>query len=541
MRCPLSPPRVQHPAALLPLLAALAALASSGCGGSGSGGGGSSATSIDPPAGPEAPGDQPAFPFAEHLDQEEVTAGRVRFSELFVIGDELFETQFGALDGAGALALPDGSALPSRFSRVPPGGGRFTGPNGQACSGCHNSPFGTSAGEAAANVAQDPAGLGLPPFNLRNTISLFGSGLIQRLAEEMTAELLAARDEAAALALQGGAPVTRDLAAKGVAFGAVTAIPGAGGVSFDTSAVEGVAEDLVIRPFGWKGDTPALRTFCRGAARNELGMEADELVLKDPLGRADPDGDGVEGELSVGDVTAITVYVAAQETPTTVERLVSAGLMTPPSPEFAAQSRRGEELFQSLGCAACHVPELHLANPVFEEPTLRGGGLYHDADLDPGATGLDPAAPFTFHLAREGDFPRPEPAAAGGLRVRLLGDLKRHVMGRELADFQDSPVRNADDSRLVLAGAPVTVPRAVFLTAELWGVGSTGPWLHDGRAATLEEAILLHGEDAPPAVGDPARSEAQEARDAFAALAGADREAVVTFLKSLVLFELPEE
>ena len=28
-----------------------------------------------------------------------------------------------------------------------------------------------------------------------------------------------------------------------------------------------------------------------------------------------------------------------------------------------------------------------------------------------------------------------------------------------------------------------------FLTPELWGVGNTGPWLHDGRAATLDEAV----------------------------------------------------
>ena len=62
------------------------------------------------------------------------------------------------------------------------------------------------------------------------------------------------------------------------------------------------------------------------------------------------------------------------------------------------------------------------------------------------------------------------------------------------------------------------IPADQFLTAELWGVGNTGLWLHDGRAGTLREAILLHGEDEPPAAGDPGRSEAQESRDAFVAL-----------------------
>jgi CxxC motif-containing protein (DUF1111 family) len=86
----------------------------------------------------------------------------------------------------------------------------------------------------------------------------------------------------------------------------------------------------------------------------------------------------------------------------------------------------------------------------------------------------------------------------------------------------------------------VLIAPTVFLTPELWGVGNTGPWLHDGRAGTLEEAILLHGENDPPAVGDPLRSEAQDSRDAFAALPAAERKALVTFLHSLLTFS-PED
>jgi CxxC motif-containing protein (DUF1111 family) len=80
-----------------------------------------------------------------------------------------------------------------------------------------------------------------------------------------------------------------------------------------------------------------------------------------------------------------------------------------------------------------------------------------------------------------------------------------------------------------------------FLTAVLWGVGNTGPWLHDNRAGSLREAVLSHGEDAPPAVGTPGRSEAQEARDAFKALAPADQDALVAFLSSLRTFAPPRK
>ena len=514
----------------------------SGCKGEGSRVNQVVTTSIDLPIEPEPPGDQPEFPFVDHLDQAAVTGGSVGFAELFTVGDELFETQFTALDGVGALRLPDETPLPSRFSRVPPGGGRFTGPNGQACNSCHNAPFGTSAGTASSNVVQDPELAGSPPFNLRNTISLFGAGMVQRLAEEMTEELLQTRDQAAALATPGGPGITPLLFAKGVSFGSLTVTRDAdGAVTVDTSAVEGVSPDLVIRAFGWKGDVPSLRHFVRGAARNELGMEADELVEKDPLGRSDPDGDGVEGEFSVGDITAITVYIAAQESPTTIARMVNQSFLPPPGGSFELSRQRGATLFGQLGCDTCHTPEMHLLDPIFEEPTLRGEGNFFDSQMDPTATHLEPLSPFSFHLGHQGDFPRPHAHPSGGLRVPLFSDLKRHDMGSELADAQAVSVVRADGSPLEVDGVPQAVATSVFLTPELWGVGNTGPWLHDGRAATLEDAILLHGTSFPPSIGDPGRSEAQEERDAFAALSEEDREAVVTFLRSLILFQVPEE
>ena len=69
---------------------------------------------------------------------------------------------------------------------------------------------------------------------------------------------------------------------------------------------------------------------------------------------------------------------------------------------------------------------------------------------------------------------------------------------------------------------------AVFMTENLWGVGSTAPYLHDGRSTTLTEAILEHG------------GEAASSRDAFVALATADQRDVIHFLNNLVLFKLPD-
>ncbi|MCG8463560.1 MAG: hypothetical protein MI750_01755, partial [Xanthomonadales bacterium] len=59
-----------------------------------------------------------------------------------------------------------------------------------------------------------------------------------------------------------------------------------------------------------------------------------------------------------------------------------------------------------------------------------------------------------------------------------------------------------------------------FMTLPLWGGGSTGPWMHDGRATTLTDAIGLHG------------GEAASVRDAYTALNSRDRDAVIEFLKT---------
>jgi CxxC motif-containing protein (DUF1111 family) len=61
----------------------------------------------------------------------------------------------------------------------------------------------------------------------------------------------------------------------------------------------------------------------------------------------------------------------------------------------------------------------------------------------------------------------------------------------------------------------------VFLTRPLWGLAETAPYLHDGRAPTVHDAIVLHGGEATPA------------RDAYLALEERDRASVRSFLTSL--------
>src|SRR5262249_12270941 len=168
---------------------------------------------------------------------------------------------------------------------------------------------------------------------------------------------------------------------KGTDFGSITATATAGGqVTFDVSKVAGLDPDLVVRPMGWKGDDPIVRNIAVFASALGMGMQPEEFVWKAPGANPlkDLDGDGVTRELSVGDITAVTVYTASLETPTELGRLVSLGYVKAPSAQDQARIDSGRSVFTAVGCATCHTPDMPLLNTRFEEPTLRGNGNYYD-------------------------------------------------------------------------------------------------------------------------------------------------------------------
>jgi hypothetical protein len=97
------------------------------------------------------------------------------------------------------------------------------------------------------------------------------------------------------------------------------------------------------------------------------------------------------------------------------------------------------------------------------------------------------------------------PRVAHGFLIPLFSDLRRHNMGASLAEGK--PHRG--------------VAGNMWLTRPLWGLADTAPYLHDGRASTVNEAIVLHdGEGAP-------------SRDAYLAAPESERAALRVFLMSL--------
>jgi hypothetical protein len=469
----------------------------------------------------------------EHCD--ELVAGQL-FLDAFECGDELFEVGFDAVAGGGAN-VGDGG----RFTRVPRADltgtdqwashfpVRATGPNAASCVACHQGAefggAGDGSGAAELNVVRDPQGSAEPGrFIQRNTPHLFGLGALQRLAEEMTVDLRVQFDAGVAQACASSRSVAVPIASKDVDFG--TIVVDCNGM-VDAKGVIGVDADLQLRPLQWKGTEPTVRSFSRGAEHNELGVQPVELV-GDAI---DGDGDGVVDELTIADMTAMAVYLAGQPRPVSElelnqlrlqlirnregARSVDLGLPEL-SREDVSRILRGEDLFEAIGCADCHRPALVIDDPRFSEPSTVAG--FFDDPFPAGQPRL--AQTIRFDLTRDlpdnqfvvagrrvdlGNFER---TRSGGAIIRLYGDLKRHDMGPELAENIDETGHGA----------------SMWLTKELWGVGSTAPYLHDGRATTLTEAILEHGGEGAPS------------RAAFAALPDDDQASVVRFLDNLALF-----
>lgn len=411
-------------------------------------------------------------------------------------GRQLFQRKFTTREGLGPR-VGDGSGDVGVDNRIGAG-------LADSCAACHGRPRG-SAG-FGGDVATRPES--------RDAPHLFGLGLKEMLADEMTQQLRALRDGALRNARTSGAPTVVALTAKGVRFGRVTAFPDG---TVDTSALEGVDRDLRVRPFFAHGGTASIREFIVGALQNEMGLQAvdpdllrasrggrfvtpsgmvldgaTDAVDAPPTGDAyaDPDHDGVVDEVPASIVDHLEFYLL--------------NYFRPGSYAETDTTRTGRMLMAQIGCNTCHV-----ANHTVDR----------DRRVADVRTAYDPQRGifnglFATAARRHGDvadatnLPHLKPPTGGSFVVQdIFTDFKRHDVGPGFYE------RNYDGT-----------VRTQFLTTPLWGVGTAAPYGHDGRSVNLPEVILRHG------------GEAQAARDAYSKLADTGQQAIVAFLQSLVLF-----
>jgi CxxC motif-containing protein (DUF1111 family) len=222
---------------------------------------------------------------------------------------------------------------------------------------------------------------------------------------------------------------------------------------------------IVLGRFGWKAGVPTVRQQVAEAFAIDLGLSsslvaqpAGDCTVQEPECRNAPDGRSArDGGQEVADALLDRVNLYA----------AFADVPAAPAPATGIV-RDGEALFRSIGCPACH-------RPSFVTGTTMG------------------------------------PVHLRGRLIRPYTDLLLHDMGEELADGRPEGLA---DGRM-------------WRTPPLWGVGrpqtpaGRQTFLHDGRARSLDEAVLWHGGEARPA------------RDAFSRLTAEERRALIAFLKSL--------
>lgn len=431
-------------------------------------------------------------------------------------GRQLFQRKFTAEQGVGPRV--DGPSMGNIREQRALGAGLA-----DSCALCHGRPRGAAG--FGGDVVTRP--------DSRDAPHLFGLGLKEMLADEITSDLRAIRDRALRDAAGGtsrdafrcrrnpaacqakSGPVTVRLVSKGIDFGSLTAFPDG---TVDASKVRGIDPDLRVRPFFQHGETISIREFAIGAFNAEMGLQATDPVLcaatdpgspiatTSPAGfrydpkrdhferppgcdSRDPDGDGVADEIAPAVVDYLEFYLL--------------NYFKPALGQQTARTQRGRARMETLGCTSCHVANL----------TVRSDRRVADVE-----TAYDPARGVfnrlfatvnpRFAIVPDADpHPKLLPTGESFVVKNIFTDFKRHDLGPAFHEREYDGTMHTQ-----------------FLTTALWGVGTSAPYGHDGRSINLEEVILRHG------------GEAQAARNAFARLDECGRRELLDFLSTLVLF-----
>ena len=372
-----------------------------------------------------------------------------------------------------------------------------------SCAACHGRPRGS-------------AGFGGDVFtrpDSRDAPHLFGLGIIEMLADEITNDLRALQTSAKKKAQATGRQVRAQLKSKGISYGAIKALPDG---SVDTSSVKGVNPDLRVRPFFHQGETISIREFIVGALNAEMGLESfDEDLAKASAGEKvttpagmvldgsidkveappalsesdDPDLDGVANEIPVSLVDHMEFYLLNYFKPAIYRQTY--------------RVRAGRKIFNKIQCTTCHKPNLTIEHDRrvadVETNYNHRKGIFNRL--------FAVATPIFQEQAGSGSPSMKQPMGQRFVVKNIFADFKRHDLGPNFWE------RNFDGSMT-----------KEFMTEPLWGVGSSAPYGHDGRSINLWAVIMRHG------------GEAQESQKRFARLSSEKQALLIEFLESLVLF-----
>jgi hypothetical protein len=458
-------------------------------------------------------------------------------AQLISYGLELFDAKFTIQEGAGRpLTKGTGAPLSDPGSPLvfPRNFDRLSGPDSNSCAGCHNVPTSGGGGDRVTEVfvlgqrfdrltfdhadgivtggAVDESGNFVTmstAFDERKTIGMNGSGFIEMLARQMTADLQAIRN-----ATPPGA--SRALVTKGISFGTIHHNSDG---TWDTSRVQGICPlslvsigpnnppSLAISPFAQGSNLLSIREFTNNATTQHHGMQSEERFGLN----ADPDGDGVSNELTTADITALSVFQATMAVP---------GQVIPDDADVERAVYEGQQLFDSIRCNSCHVDALPLTNKgwIYSEPNP----FNPVGNLQVGPENYPLTAPALSVDLTSNELPQPRLHAVGNvLMVPAYTDLKMHDISATSDPATDPECEPLDQNQG--AGSEAFFKgNCKFITRKLWGFyNQGGAFMHHGKFTTAREAVEAHN------------GEARAQRQAFDSLSTDQQNDLIEFLKSL--------
>jgi CxxC motif-containing protein (DUF1111 family) len=238
---------------------------------------------------------------------------------------------------------------------------------------------------------------------------------------------------------------------------------------------------MSVGRFGWKDQHASLLSFAADAYLNEMGitnrLQPDEVTKLCNTASEPNDTPGPDG---LSDIDHFARFIRATKAPARDSQLAS-----------SPAAKKGEGLFDRIGCATCHVETLTTA----PTGTKINGGTFTIPDAL-GSITFHPYGDFLMHDVGTGDGILQATREHYGSKVfqMMSGYLSQQ-------DFESS--------------------RNKIRTAPLWGVRLRPRLMHDGSSLTLRDALARH------------RGEAAHVSQQFEKLKKGDQEAIIEFLKSL--------
>jgi CxxC motif-containing protein (DUF1111 family) len=328
----------------------------------------------------------------------------------------------------------------------------------------------------------------------------------------------------------------------------------------EVSGRPGTLKDGTLGKFGWRANFATLREFNENACSAELGLQSKRVPQ--PIDLANRNYVNPNPDISDDAILAMTTFVASLPRP----------IRDIPTDSRARELvALGEQRFAAVGCAKCHVPSIANIKDLYSDLLLH--------DMGPYAIDMAGAPPYIKSVSVQqvtrsettvSDITTSYYGAVQTMRTAsgpaleqgrdtftsVSGNFKKFVSpqypeARKVTPVS-SPLTNTtikiqNDPQLPEVSRSTIAPTRQIQTVEthwsqwvreelyeptlvnqewktppLWGLRDSAPYMHDGRAETILEAIAMHD------------GEGRGTRNRFFALSYDDQQAILAFLDTFV-------